>query len=426
MCARRAPRDLADPYGARWEPSAQANSVGDHKDRLMVIRRFLQSVSLIAFAACGSCSQESAGAAGGGSGTEQDVEGEPTPGSEDVGSPDEAPRTKELAAALAKTRTNAGIRSISAIAWRDGKIAAQAAVGIRDARTDAAATPDSIYMIASCSKPVIGLALALLIQDQPIDLDADINVWLKWEKPPRNPAFPDVPVTLRQLVTHRSSIVADDDSEYATYARPDPDPSMDAYILEQIPNPEMWEDFAPGTQEEYSNVATTLAAYVIEKAAKQPFSEFCQKRIFEPLGLTDTGWFFADFNEEQVARMARPHDEAGKPLEHFGFASWPSGQIRTTTADMAKLWMAIQARKAPFTEMLLADFEKVPFFIIADAEGGTFEHGGSEYGVGAYFIYDGSGNGYAFLTNHEIPEEDSDALDVALGGVLAEISGVKE
>ena len=156
-----------------------------------------------------------------------------------------------LAAALEKARAAAGIRSISAIAWRGGKVTAQAAVGVTDMRTNAPASSDSIYMIASCSKPVIGLALALLMQDQPIDIDADINAWLKWDKPPRNPAFPDVVVTLRQLVTHRSSIVADDESEYATYARPDTDPNMDAYILEHIADPERlraWDTVRPNAE----------------------------------------------------------------------------------------------------------------------------------------------------------------------------------
>lgn len=329
-----------------------------------------------------------------------------------------------LAAAIEKVRAEFGIRSISAIAWRAGKVTAQAATGIADARTKTAATSDSIYMIASCSKPVVGLALAVLMQEQPIDLDADINRWLNWPSPPRNPNHPSVPLTLRQLVTHRSSIGADDESEYDTYARPDPDPNMEPYFKELLADSEIWEDTAPGEAEEYSNVATALAALVIEKAAKTPFSTYCQERLFEPLGLDDTGWFFSDFDAEQVARMARPHDEKGNGLEHFGFSNWPSGQIRTTTGDLATLWMAVQSRKAPFTSALLENFEKVPFFI--QSSDGSFDHGGSEYGVGAYFTYDDRGNGYAFLTNHETPEETSDRIDEALSVILRRYSGVSD
>lgn len=342
----------------------------------------------------------------------------------DAGAPPNDAQSQPLADALTKARADAGIRSISAIAWRDGKIVAQAATGIADIRTNAAAKPDTIYMIASCSKPVIGLALAILMQEQTVDLDADINQWLNWPNPPRNPAFPAVPVTLRQLVTHRSSLVADDDSEYATYARPDPDPNMEPYLTKLLADPAIWEDFAPGKQEEYSNVGTALAAFVIEKIAKVPFSQYCRERIFAPLGLSDTGWFFSDFNAEQVGRMARPHDESGDGLEHFGFDNWPSGQIRTTTGDLAKLWMAVQSRKPPFSEKMLADFETVTFFI--QRAGELFDHGGSEYGVGAYFIYDHKGNGYAFLTNHEIAETASDALDQVLAGILRGFSGIKE
>jgi CubicO group peptidase (beta-lactamase class C family) len=332
--------------------------------------------------------------------------------------------SKALSAELEKVRAEFGIRSISAIAWRDGAVTAQAATGIADIRTKAAATPESIYMIASCSKPIVGLALAVLMTEQTIDLDADINTWLKWSSPPRNPGHPGVPVTLRQLVTHRSSLGADDEYEYATYARPDPDPNMEPYFKELLPDSEMWEDFAPGEKEEYSNVGTALAALVIEKAAKTPFSKYCQDRLFTPLGLDDTGWFYSDFDAGQVSKMARPHDEKGNGLEHFGFPNWPSGQIRTTTGDLARLWMAVQSRKAPFTNTLLQNFEKVPFFIQHDGE--SFDHGGSEYGVGAYFVFDKDDNGYAFLSNHEMPEEQSDELDQALAAILHKYSGVKE
>lgn len=203
----------------------------------MDVKRLCASVALLGLWSCG-------GSAGGGT-AEADTFGA-TPG--------EGAQSAALAEALAEAQSNAGVRSISAIAWRGGKIVAQAAVGTADARAGTPAEPDSIYMIASCSKPVVGLALALLTQEQPIDLDADINAWLEWPEPPRNPAFPDTPVTLRQLVTHRSSLVADDDSDYDTYARPDPEPGMTAYFDAVLPDPEMWGDFEPGAQEVYSNV----------------------------------------------------------------------------------------------------------------------------------------------------------------------------
>lgn len=338
----------------------------------------------------------------------------------------EGAEQESLAESLESIRAEAGLRSISAIAWRAGQVVAQAATGTADARTGTAAAPDTIYMIASCSKPVVGLALALLAEEQPIDLDADINAWLEWPEPPRNPAFPDEPITLRQLVTHRSSLVADDDSDYETYARPDPAADMTAYFETELNNPARWTDSAPGSQMLYSNIGAALVAYVIEEASGVPFSDYCRAHIFEPLGMQDTGWFFADFDAGQVARMARPHDEAGEPLEHFGFPNWPSGQIRTTTGDLARLWGAVQAREAPFSAATLVDFEGVPLLIQADAEAQVYDHGGSEYGVGAYFTYDHAGNGYAYLVNHEQSDAEADALDEKLGEVLGELSGLGE
>ncbi len=336
------------------------------------------------------------------------------------------PQSAALASALSKARANAGVRSISAIAWRDGAVVAEAAAGVADARTKTTAAPNTIYMIASCSKPVVGLALALLMREKAIDLDADINTWLQWERPPRNPAFPKVPITLRQLVTHRSSIVSDDEADYPTYARPDPSDDLGRYARSVLEDPEMWEDSAPGAREEYSNVATAVAAHVIEKAAGQPFAAYCRDRIFTPLGLKDTAWFFKEFTAEQRARVARPHDAEGQPLEHYGFDNWPSGQLRSSTRDLARLWMAVQARQGPFRagadgKDVLAAFESTPFFI--QASGGTFDHSGGEVGVSAYFAYDGRG-GYAYLINHDLPDDEGEVLDDALIRILAPLSGM--
>ena len=74
----------------------------------------------------------------------------------------------------------------------------------------------------------------------------------------------------------------------------------------------------------------------------------------------------------------------------------------------------------------MADFESVPFFIQADAEAETYDHSGSEYGVGAYFTYDHAGNGYAYLINHEQTEAEVDALDEALSEVLRGYSGMAD
>ncbi|MFP5329674.1 MAG: serine hydrolase domain-containing protein, partial [Alphaproteobacteria bacterium] len=76
--------------------------------------------------------------------------------------------------------------------------------GIADPQTGREVTPDDPARIASVSKLVVAIGVMKLVEAGKLDLDSDVSRWLGW--PLRNPAFPDRPVTLRQLLSHTSSV----------------------------------------------------------------------------------------------------------------------------------------------------------------------------------------------------------------------------
>ena len=301
---------------------------------------------------------------------------------------------------------------------RDGQLVHAGAYGIADRRTNAPAKVDSLFALASVSKVFVGLAIARAIElGTPLDLDADINTWLRWPTPLRHPDHPDTPITLRQLVRHESAIASDGPDDYDTYPKPDPTGSLDAFLKALLADPEYWTDTAPGEAEEYSNLGTALAALVVEKAVGRPFEDFCNAEVFGPLGMDDTRWFHRELDTDQRARLARPQGLDG-PLEHYGFPDWPSGQLRSTIGDLARAIHAL-TRSPVSGQTLLGPanhrlFHETPLFIALDD--GRYNHSGGESGVNTYLEYDTSGRGLIILTNQDLED---DALDAMFDEVTA-------
>lgn len=76
--------------------------------------------------------------------------------------------------------------------------------GLADRHTGRLLTADDPVRIASISKLVVGLGVMRLVESGVLDLDRDVSAWLGWSL--RHPAYPDIPITLRLLLSHRSSL----------------------------------------------------------------------------------------------------------------------------------------------------------------------------------------------------------------------------
>ncbi|WP_229425348.1 serine hydrolase [Massilia sp. Se16.2.3] len=107
------------------------------------------------------------------------------------------------------------LASLSVLAIRAGKPVYARAFGRRriggPGEADAPATPDTLYRIASVSKMMTTLGLMRLVEAGKVKLDEDVSQALGFSL--RNPHFPDRPITLRQLLTHTSSLR--DDAGYS-------------------------------------------------------------------------------------------------------------------------------------------------------------------------------------------------------------------
>jgi hypothetical protein len=122
-------------------------------------------------------------------------------------------------------------------------------------------TIDDPVRIASVSKLVVALGVMRLAEQGRIDLDADVSRQLGW--PLRNPAFPDVPITLRMLLSHTSSVKDEGDN----YVLP-----LGRTVRETAALPETFDRaHRPGAFFRYSNLNYPLIGSVLEKATGERF-----------------------------------------------------------------------------------------------------------------------------------------------------------
>jgi CubicO group peptidase (beta-lactamase class C family) len=133
---------------------------------------------------------------------------------------------------------------------------------------------DDPVRVASISKLVGALAVMRLVDQGKIDLDKDVSDYLGWRV--RNPAFPDTPITMRQLLTHRTGI-----RDNVDYILP-----LDGRLEPVLADPKAWEaKYAPGAWFSYANLNSPLIAAVIESATGQRFDQIVADQILKPLKL---------------------------------------------------------------------------------------------------------------------------------------------
>ncbi|UCC10979.1 MAG: serine hydrolase, partial [candidate division WOR-3 bacterium] len=205
-------------------------------------------------------------------------------------------------------------------------------------------TDTTLFMLASVSKTVTAVAVMQLWEQNVFDLDDDINDYLSFEV--HNPNFPDSIITFRHLLTHTSSIT--DNWSAMPYSVGDSPIPLGEYIIDYLVPGGVYYDsslnfgmFPPGTQMSYSNVAVALAGYMVEAIADS-FPIWCEDSIFAPLNMYETAWFLANLDTNNIAVPYHWQGSGYTPYEHYGYPDYPSGQLRTSSSQLARFLIAFQ------------------------------------------------------------------------------------
>lgn len=203
----------------------------------------------------------------------------------------------------------------------------------------------TLFHIASITKVIIAKAIMSLVAQGRLDLDEPVDKAAGFAV--RSSAFPDVPITMRQLLTHTSGISDRKYYEIDFRSRGGDSPvPLDRFVADYLEpgglhyaatNYSM--DHPPGTHWDYSNVGYALAGMIGERITGD-FRAYIAEYQFAPLGVVDAHWNIADLPAD---REGLPYDTAARPpalLEPVGLPDWPAGGLRMRADDLARVLSA--------------------------------------------------------------------------------------
>lgn len=207
-------------------------------------------------------------------------------------------------------------------------------------------TADTVFQVGSISKMIANIGLMQLVEEQHISLETDLSDLLGY--PVRNPAYPDDPITLRQLMTHTASIR--DGIDYQSALKGNITPLSTA--LGERASRHFYSAYKPGQKRMYSNFGGGLIGALIEKLSGQTLDDYMKEHVFDPLGVTaayqaarlpenvPTADLFR-MPEKRIAKTLRDDTQlntAADPESHYYLTA---GKLIISAPDLAKLMIAL-------------------------------------------------------------------------------------
>lgn len=190
-------------------------------------------------------------------------------------------------------------------------------------------TADDPVRIASISKLVVAIGVMRLVEQGLLSLDEDVSTKLGWTL--RHPAFPDRPITLRLLLSHRTGL-----TDNTSYVLP-----LDASLQTALADPAAWDAaHGPGDRFAYVNFNFPVVASVMEKATGERFDRLMRRLVLEPLKL-DACFNWDTCSDAAVARGVVLYRD-GQPVRDDNRGARPACTVTPAangSCDLA-LWRA--------------------------------------------------------------------------------------
>lgn len=317
------------------------------------------------------------------------------------------------------------------LVWRGGDVVQMDAIGRRDIEGDRPMTRDTIFRIASMTKPITSVAALMLLEEGRLKLDdpitrwapefADMQVLKAADGPLDQTVAAERDITIEDLMTHRAGLA---------YGFTSMGPIAQAHEKALGPalgtplTPDEWMkrlgelplSYQPGARFHYSH-ATDVLGFIVARIEGKPLDQVLQDRVFGPLGMTDTAFHVPPEKLDRAAKLYRINPETDS-MEEVAFPYYPAppvfaaggGGLVSTADDYLKFARAMLGKgevdgvrllKTQTVEMMTADrlteaqkaipFMGIPFWL------------GQGFGLGVSVITDpvkqawmGAGNAGAF------------------------------
>ena len=306
-----------------------------------------------------------------------------------------------------------GVPGLAIAVIHDGEVVWERAHGTTEAGGVEPVTPDTMFQVASISKPVTAVASLRLVQDGAITLDEDIGAWLDSWTIPGGALSRKRPVTVRGILSHTSGFHGND--AVTDHEPGAPVPTLIQALSGEPPAKTGPVGFTDSVDTfDYSGSGYAVLQQLLIDVSGKPFAEFMRESVFLPLQMHRS-----TFDQAQpTANFAKGHYAGGEPIEggYRVYSGEAAAGLWSTASDLAKFVLSIQKAEVGENRSLLTQ-ETVSkmlhpqllecfrcwglgFEILGQGTASWFTHDGINTGYDSTLIaHSSSGDGAILMTN---------------------------
>ena len=304
------------------------------------------------------------------------------------------------------------VPGVSIAVIHDGKIEWARGFGVTRVG-GSAVTPDTLFQAASISKPVTAMAVLHLVEAGKLDLDADVNQYLKTWKVPENALTQKTKVTLRELITHTAGMTV---HGFPGYASGSALPTLVQILNGEKPanTSPIVVDTVPGTKWRYSGGGFVVTQLLLQDVTGQAFPKIMHDLVLGPIGMTHSS-YEQPLSRDRLSEAAMPYRQNGEPVPGGPnvYPEMAPAGLWTTPSDLARYAIEVQkALAGKSSAVISASMARemltpgMNHWGLGIETGGSsqqpyFTHGGANVGFQCHLVAYGSGDGAVVMTNSD-------------------------
>lgn len=304
------------------------------------------------------------------------------------------------------------IPGVSIAVINDGKVEWAKGYGILQMGKDNPVDSETLFQAASISKPVAAMAALYFVQNGTIDLDSDVNNYLKSWRVPENKFTENEKVTLRRLLSHTAGLTV---HGFDGYAHDEDVPTTIQVLNGEKPanSDPIRADIVPGSKWRYSGGGYTVMQLLLEDVSGQPFPVLLSETVLTKAGMSRSG-YLQPLPQSMQANAAPGHWRNGAPIpgQWHTYPELAAAGLWTTPTDLARFAIEIQnafhgcsdkiLNQDTATEMLTAqdNYYGLGLGLYGKDDLAVFRHGGANAGFRCHlYAFQNRGQGAVIMTN---------------------------
>lgn len=285
-----------------------------------------------------------------------------------------------------------GIVGLSIAVVKDFKLDWAKGYGWADTDEKRPVTTATRFQAASISKSVSSLGMLKLVQQGKIDLNADINNYLKTWKFPYDSLSKNKKITLRNLLTHSAGLSV---HGFPGYEAMTPLPTI-TQILDGITpsnSPAVRSQFAPDLRFQYSGGGTTISQLILTDVTGRNYAEFMEKEVLAPIGMKNS--FYTQPPAKGTKDLASAYNKMEEvPGQYHIYPEQAAAALWTTPTDLAafiiETQLTLQGKSGKVINQQMMQQRLAPYIDSSVTMGAFLIRKGSD----KYFSHNGGNNGF--------------------------------